>query len=84
MTMFRYLSITRLFWSTAFAAEMEYRANFVLASVTSLLHLAAIVGIDLDDVHLFSFVQRAKKGKRRGRSSAVRGAPYSQPSKASA
>jgi ABC-2 type transport system permease protein len=36
----RYLQIIGLFWSTAFAAEMEYRANFWLASFSSLGNLA--------------------------------------------
>lgn len=40
MAMPRYLQIIGLFWSTAFAAEMEYRANFLLASLSSLGNLA--------------------------------------------
>ncbi len=32
----RYLKVLRLFWSTALAAEMEYRINFLLAAVTSI------------------------------------------------
>ncbi len=32
----RYLRTLRLFWSTSLAAEMEYRANFTLAALTSL------------------------------------------------
>lgn len=35
----RYLRLLGLFWSTAIAAEMEYRANFVLAAFTSLGNL---------------------------------------------
>ncbi|MCM1984801.1 ABC transporter permease [Lyngbya confervoides] len=35
----RYLQLLRLFWSTAIAAEMEYRANFVLAAISSLGNL---------------------------------------------
>ncbi|MGB7414252.1 MAG: ABC transporter permease [Thermosynechococcaceae cyanobacterium] len=31
----RYLQVLRLFWSTAIAAEMEYRINFVLAALSS-------------------------------------------------
>jgi ABC-2 type transport system permease protein len=34
--MMRYLKILRLFWSTAIAAEMEYRANFGLTALSSL------------------------------------------------
>jgi ABC-2 type transport system permease protein len=36
----RYFLMLRLFWSTAIAAEMEYRANFVLAALSSLGNLA--------------------------------------------
>jgi ABC-2 type transport system permease protein len=36
----RYLKILRLFWSTAIAAEMEYRINFLLAALSSLGNLA--------------------------------------------
>ncbi|NJL45254.1 MAG: ABC transporter permease, partial [Leptolyngbyaceae cyanobacterium SM2_3_12] len=32
----RYLTVLRLFWSTAIAAELEYRVNFLVAAVTSL------------------------------------------------
>ena len=35
----RYLQTLRLFWSTALAAEMEYRSNFILACITSAGHL---------------------------------------------
>ncbi len=35
----RYLRVLRAFWSAALAAEMEYRANFVLAFLTSLGNL---------------------------------------------
>ncbi|WP_218081992.1 ABC transporter permease [Anthocerotibacter panamensis] len=31
----RYFEVLKLFWSTALAAELEYRANFVLASISS-------------------------------------------------
>ncbi|MGF1602033.1 MAG: ABC transporter permease [Thermosynechococcaceae cyanobacterium] len=31
----RYFQVLRLFWSTAIAAEMEYRINFVLAALSS-------------------------------------------------
>jgi ABC-2 type transport system permease protein len=36
---FRILHILQLFWSTAIAAEMEYRLNFLLSSLTSLGNL---------------------------------------------
>lgn len=36
----RYLDVLGLLWSAAFAAEMEYRANFILATLTSLGNLA--------------------------------------------
>lgn len=36
----RYLGVLRLLWSAAIAAEMEYRVNFVLATLTSLGNLA--------------------------------------------
>lgn len=32
----RYLQVLRLFWSTAIAAELEYRLNFLLAALSSL------------------------------------------------
>lgn len=32
----RYLGVLRLFWSTAIAAELEYRLNFVVATLSSL------------------------------------------------
>ncbi len=35
----RYFKVLRLFWSTAIAAEMEYRSNFVLAALSSLGNL---------------------------------------------
>ena len=35
----RYLRVLRLFWSTAIAAEMEYRINFIVATITSLGNL---------------------------------------------
>ncbi|BAZ45665.1 hypothetical protein NIES4102_26910 [Chondrocystis sp. NIES-4102] len=35
----RYLKILRLFWSTAIAAELEYRLNFLLATITSIANL---------------------------------------------
>ncbi|WP_036485084.1 ABC transporter permease [Myxosarcina sp. GI1] len=38
--MFRYLKVLRLFWSTAIAAELEYRLNFLIATITSIANLA--------------------------------------------
>lgn len=35
----RYWQVLRLFWSTAIAAEMEYRVNFIVATITSLGNL---------------------------------------------
>jgi ABC-2 type transport system permease protein len=35
----RYWKVLRIFWSTAIAAEMEYRVNFIVATVTSLGNL---------------------------------------------
>ncbi|HEY9729248.1 MAG TPA: ABC transporter permease [Chroococcales cyanobacterium] len=35
----RYLTVLRLFWSTAIAAELEYRLNFVIATLSSLGNL---------------------------------------------
>ncbi len=39
----RYLGVLGLLWSAAIAAEMEYRVNFVLATLTSLGNLAGSV-----------------------------------------
>lgn len=38
--MLRYFYVLRLFWSTAIAAELEYRINFLLAALSSLGGLA--------------------------------------------
>jgi ABC-2 type transport system permease protein len=35
----RYLKVLQLFWSTAIAAELEYRLNFVIATLSSLANL---------------------------------------------
>lgn len=35
----RYFKILRLFWSTAIAAELEYRLNFLIATITSIANL---------------------------------------------
>ena len=40
MSFKRYLRLLKLFWGAAIAAEMEYRINFVVASITSLGNLA--------------------------------------------
>lgn len=37
--MLRHLRILRLFWSAALAAEMEYRANFIMAAAGSIMML---------------------------------------------
>lgn len=37
--MTRYLQLLKLFWSTAIAAELEYRLNFLIASLSSLGNL---------------------------------------------
>ncbi|MEB3180785.1 MAG: ABC transporter permease [Nostocaceae cyanobacterium] len=39
----RYVKLLELFWSTSIAAEMEYRANFVLATLSSLGNLAGSI-----------------------------------------
>ncbi len=39
----RYLRILRLFWSAALAAEMEYRINFLVAALTSIVGLAGSI-----------------------------------------
>ena len=36
----RYLKVIRLFWSAAIAAEMEYRVNFIIATLSSVGNLA--------------------------------------------
>lgn len=36
----RYVRVLKLFWSTAIAAELEYRINFIVATITSLGNLA--------------------------------------------
>ncbi len=38
--MSRYLKTLRLFWSTAIAAELEYRINFAIAALSSIGNLA--------------------------------------------
>jgi ABC-2 type transport system permease protein len=44
----RYLTILRLFWTTAIAAEMEYRVNFFLAAFSSLGNLVgSLFGLSL-------------------------------------
>lgn len=39
----RYLQVLILFWTTAIAAELEYRLNFVIASITSIVNLAGSI-----------------------------------------
>ena len=41
--MLRYLRVLQLFWGTSVAAEMEYRANFVIAALASALGLAGSI-----------------------------------------
>ncbi len=41
--MMRYVHTLLLFWSTAIGAEMEYRANFLIATLTSVLGLVGAV-----------------------------------------
>jgi ABC-2 type transport system permease protein len=36
----RYLLVLKLFWSTAIAAELEYRLNFIIATLSSLTNLS--------------------------------------------
>jgi ABC-2 type transport system permease protein len=44
----RYLHVIRLFWSTAIAAELEYRINFIIATFTSIGNLAgSLFGLSL-------------------------------------
>lgn len=44
----RYLQVLQLFWSTAIAAELEYRLNFLIASLSSLGNLAgSLFGLSL-------------------------------------
>jgi ABC-2 type transport system permease protein len=44
----RYLKILRLFWSTSIQAEMEYRLNFVIASLSATLGLlGSLFGLSL-------------------------------------
>lgn len=39
----RYLNILRIFWSASVSAEMEYRANFIMAALSSVMTLAGTV-----------------------------------------
>lgn len=41
--MIRYIHALTLFWSTAIGAEMEYRTNFIIATLTSLLGLVGAI-----------------------------------------
>ncbi|MEA5580139.1 ABC transporter permease [Nodularia harveyana UHCC-0300] len=46
--MIRYWRLLRIFWSTAIAAEMEYRLNFLIATLTSVGNLAgSLFGLSL-------------------------------------
>jgi viologen exporter family transport system permease protein len=39
----RYFNILRIFWSASVSAEMEYRANFIMAALSSLMMLVGTV-----------------------------------------
>ena len=39
----RYLKVLGLFWTTAIAAELEYRLNFLIATITSIANLAGSI-----------------------------------------
>jgi ABC-2 type transport system permease protein len=39
----RYLNILRIFWSASVSAEMEYRVNFLMAAISSVMTLAGTV-----------------------------------------
>lgn len=39
----RYLRVLRLLWLVSFAAELEYRVNFIVAVITSLGGLVGLV-----------------------------------------
>lgn len=41
--MIRYFNILRIFWSASISAEMEYRLNFVMAALSSVMTLAGTV-----------------------------------------
>ncbi len=41
--MTRYLNILRIFWSASISAEMEYRVNFLMAAISSVMTLAGTV-----------------------------------------
>jgi viologen exporter family transport system permease protein len=41
--MSRYLNILRIFWSASVSAEMEYRVNFLMAAISSVMTLAGTV-----------------------------------------
>lgn len=41
--MLRYLNILRIFWSASVSAEMEYRVNFLMAAISSVMTLAGTV-----------------------------------------
>lgn len=53
--MIRYLRTLGLFWSTALGAEMEYRANFLVTTLTSMMVLAGSI------FGLFLFYQHGYK-----------------------
>ncbi len=52
----RYLKVLKLFWSAAIASEMEYRVNFILATLSSLGNLAgSLFGLFLFYRHGYTF-----------------------------
>ncbi|MBA3923034.1 MAG: ABC-2 family transporter protein, partial [Nostocaceae cyanobacterium] len=52
----RYIKLLGLFWSAALAAELEYRVNFLLATLSSLGNLAgSLFGLSLFYRHGYTF-----------------------------
>lgn len=52
----RYFRVLRLFWGAAIAAELEYRLNFVIATLSSLANLSgSIFGLFLFYQHDYTF-----------------------------
>ena len=54
--MLRYIRVLILFWTTAIAAELEYRLNFLIASLTSIANLGgSVFGLFLFYRHDYTF-----------------------------
>jgi ABC-2 type transport system permease protein len=54
--MSKYLRVLSLFWSTAIASELEYRANFILATISSIGNLVgSLFGVSLFYQNGYSF-----------------------------